>query len=149
MVFTLLLFGLILQTGTQQQTPAQQPERNSLALKLEESIKGKENLPAEEVWKNIKIFNGRPAIQVLRIMELAYTPGLGVKCSYCHNTEKWESDEKKPKEIARQMSLMLRELNPKLQTITGKDDATVNCTTCHRGDTKPALNLSPRQRTGG
>lgn len=149
MVFTLLLFGLIFQTGTQQQTPAQQPERNSLALALEESIKGKENLPAEQVWKNIKIFKGRLAIDIIRIMENGFTKALGVNCSYCHNSKEWESDEKKPKEVTREMALMIRDLTPKLQTISGKDDAAISCITCHRGDTKPALNLSPRQRMEG
>ena len=158
MGFSLLVYGMMLfQTPGQQQTPPQQPaaqqdqepKRNGIVLRLEESIKGKENLPAEQVWKNIKLFKGEPAIKVLRVMEYAFGPGLGVRCNYCHEPGKWEEDSKDHKEIARQMWAMQSELSRTIKKITGKEDAAVNCTTCHRGDTKPALNLTPRQRSEG
>ncbi|MCI0707071.1 MAG: c-type cytochrome [Ignavibacteriae bacterium] len=146
----LLLVGLtIFQTDGQQQNPPQQPERNRIVLAIEESIKGKENLPAEEVFKNIQMFKGMPAKRVLAVMEYGFSPALGVKCNYCHEPGKWESDSNKHKDVARKMMAMSQELSAKVREITGENDAAVNCTTCHRGDTKPALNLSPRQRSGG
>ena len=148
MAISIILFALLLTSFAQQpQNPAQR-ERNKNIVALEESIKGKENEPAEQVWKNIELFKGQPASRVLRVMEFAFIPALGVGCDHCHEPGKWESDEKKPKLTARKMWAMQRELSQQLKTITGKDDAAVNCTTCHRGDTKPALNLSPRRQTG-
>jgi len=129
-----------MQSGTSQ-GPGQRRERNKNIVALEESIKGKENEPAETVFKNIELFKGQPAMRVLRVMEVAFTPALGVGCDHCHEVGKWESDEKRPKQVARKMWGMQRELSQTLKSITAKDDAAVNCTTCHRGDTKPALNL--------
>jgi len=146
MVILFVILGFMFQTGGQQQNPPQQPERSKAILALEEAIKGKEEMPAEQVFKNIQIFKGRPAGQILRIMEFGFSPALGVRCNHCHEPGKWENDDMKQKQVARQMSLMSRELNTKLQTITGKDDAAVNCTTCHRGDTKPAQNLPGMRR---
>lgn len=139
----------LLQSGAQTQNPPQQRERNKHIVQLEELIKGKENQPAEQVWKNIQLFKGAPAGRVLRIMEGAYTQALGVSCDYCHVEGKWESDENKHKQIARRMAGMTRELNETLKTITEDKDATVNCTTCHRGDTKPATSLPGMIRRGG
>jgi hypothetical protein len=139
---------MLLHGGGQPQKP-QQRERNKNILELEESIKGKENQPAEQVWKNIQLFKGMPAARVLRIMEGAYTQALGVSCDYCHVDGKWESDENKHKQIARRMAGMTRDLNQTLKTVTGESDATVNCITCHRGDTKPATSLPGTMRRGG
>ena len=137
----------ILLTGGPTQDPAPR-ERNKNIVALEESIKGKENEPAEQVWKNIELFKGQPASRVLRVMEFAFTPALGVSCDHCHEPGRWESDEKKPKLTARKMWAMQRELSQKLKTITGKENAAVNCTTCHRGDLTPALNLQGPPRRG-
>jgi hypothetical protein len=147
-VSLVMLAMIMFQGAGQQQNPPQQPDRNRAAMAIEESIKGKENMPAEEVFKNIQVFKGRPAIQVLRIMEYGFSPALGVRCNHCHEPGKWDSDAKEQKQVAREMSKMSTALNEQLKKITGKDDAAVNCTTCHRGDTKPALNL-PSQRRGG
>jgi hypothetical protein len=149
MVLPMVLLGLMMvQSGPAAQGP-QQRERNKHALAIEESIKGKENEPAETVFKNIQMFKGMPAGRVLRVMEGAYTNSLGVSCDHCHVEGKWESDDKRPKQVARKMAAMMRDLNTTIKAATGKDDATVSCTTCHRGDTKPALNLPGMLRRGG
>ncbi|HXG37220.1 MAG TPA: c-type cytochrome [Bacteroidota bacterium] len=139
---------MLLQSGQPAQQP-QQRERNKHALAIEESIKGRENEPAETVFKNIQMFKGMPAGRVLRVMEGAYTNALGVSCDHCHVEGKWESDDKRPKQVARKMAAMMRDLNQTVKAATGKDDATVNCVTCHRGDTKPALNLPGMLRRSG
>lgn len=146
MIFSLVLFGLVFVQPVEQQTPPQQEGRNRAALAIAESIKGKENMPAEEVFKNIKTLKGVPAGQLLSIMEFGFSPALGVKCNHCHEPGKWDSDAKPTKDVARGMMAMTGELGEKLPEITGKDDATVNCTSCHRGDTKPALNLPSQRR---
>lgn len=110
---------------------------------LREAIKGRENLPAEQVFKDIKDFTGVPAARLLAIMNIGYSRSLGVSCGHCHNTDKWESDEKVQKQIAREMKKMMAGTNERLKTISGLKSAEpiVNCTTCHRGAVKPALDL--------
>ena len=117
-----------------------------VALVLEK-IKGKENLPADSVFKNIKMFKGIPAKRLLAIMNMGYSNSLGISCGHCHNTDDFASEEKKQKEIARQMAAMNKEINNNLlKNIAGlqSDPAIINCTTCHRGQLKPALDLAKK-----
>ena len=111
--------------------------------KLREQIKGKEKEPAEKVFKNIQTLKGVPAGRVLAIMEFGYARSLGVNCTYCHTPDKWESEDKAQKQIAREMSAMVGKINGELlkgiKNINEK--ATINCTTCHRGQVVPVLNL--------
>ena len=111
---------------------------------LSKQIAGKEDQPAEAVFKNIKILTGVPAGNLLKIMQVGYSRSLGTSCAHCHVPGQWEKDEKKPKLIARDMSKMAHTIIfDLLRNIDGiKDrDPLVNCTTCHRGQLKPALNL--------
>ncbi|MDP4265302.1 MAG: c-type cytochrome [Bacteroidota bacterium] len=112
-----------------------------------EKIKGKENLPVDSVFKNLKMFKGMPANRLLAIMNIGYSKSLGVSCGHCHNTDDFASDEKKQKEITRQMAAMNKEINNNLlKNITGlqSSPAVINCTTCHRGQIKPALDLEKK-----
>jgi hypothetical protein len=97
--------------------------------------------------------------QVLQIMQ-NIAQGLGVQCGYCHVQNAapqgrgrgaaeggrggrggpppfdFVSDDKPQKKVAREMMLMVRDLNPKVASAVGKPaDATtrVGCVTCHRG----------------
>ena len=112
--------------------------------KLREQIKGKENEPAEKVFKNIQVLKGVPASRLLAIMSFGYSRSLGVDCTHCHTPEKWEAEDKTQKQIAREMKLMSDKINGELlKNIKDlqSETPTVNCTTCHRGELKPALNL--------
>ena len=112
---------------------------------LKAAIAGKENQPAETVFRNIQLLKGVPAGRVLGIMQMGFSPALGVDCTHCHVPGEWESDAKKEKQVAREMAGMTREINEKyLAAIKGLDSEkpAVNCTTCHRGEVKPALNLA-------
>jgi len=111
---------------------------------LSKQIAGKEDQPAEAVFKNIKILTGVPAGHVLGIMQIGYSRSLGTSCAHCHVPGQWEKDDKKPKQIARDMSTMAHTIIfDLLRNIDGikNRDPIVNCTTCHRGQLKPALNL--------
>lgn len=120
-----------------------QADREKHIKAVLESIKGKENLPADSVFKNIQNMKGVPAGRLLRIMDVAYAQSLGVSCGHCHNTTKWESDEKKTKQITREMGRMARKINTELLPgIQGLTNPAINCTTCHRGQTKPSLSLN-------
>lgn len=122
---------------------AAEPTKDELIAELRRQIAGREQEPAEAVFKDIQLFKGRPAEQLLAIMDLGFSRSLGVDCSHCHDTKDWAADAKKQKGIAREMSLMTREINAKLATIEGIESAppVINCTTCHRGKKKPAISL--------
>jgi photosynthetic reaction center cytochrome c subunit len=149
--------GLLLMIGI---AHGQQETRSSLAepstpeaitlfnegkvAELSKQIAGKEDQPAEAVFKNIKILNGIPAKHLLGIMQMGFAKSLGVSCAHCHIPGEWEKDEKPAKQIARDMWKMMHTIdNDLLKNISGLKDRNpaVNCTTCHRGQLKPALNL--------
>ena len=118
--------------------------RDSVMNALLEKIKGHENEPAESVFKDVRVLKGIPAGRFLRIMNMGFANSLGVGCGHCHVPGKWESEEKKDKQIARAMWNMTQTINNDLLAkIEGLDDdnRVVNCTTCHRGDTTPALTM--------
>lgn len=134
---------------TAQTTGSPTPEFDQAAAlaKVREQIKGRENEPASAVFKNIQtsFLKSVPAGRLPAVMEIAYSRSLGVDCTHCHVPDKWEADDRLEKQIARDMSAMVLRINGEL--LKGiknlKSPApTVNCTTCHRGQTKPALNLS-------
>jgi len=107
-------------------------------------IKGKENMPADSVFKNIKLLKGVPAGKLIAIMNFGYSNSLGVSCGHCHEPGHWESEVKPQKEITRQMAAMNATINNQLlKNISGLQSANpiVNCTTCHRGSVKPALDM--------
>ena len=127
--------------ASQEEKPFDQAQKIAELTKL---IAGKENLPAEQVFKIIQILKGIPAGRLLRIMELGYSRSLGVNCTHCHVVDQWDKDDKPTKPIAREMSKMVQTINNDLlkpiKNLKGPNPV-VNCTTCHRGQIKPALNL--------
>jgi hypothetical protein len=109
-----------------------------------ESIKGKEKLPADSVFKNLKVIKGASNVSAehfLWMMNWGWSTELGVSCTHCHVTGKWESDELLTKDIARGMWLMRVKINNEiLPGITGKSydkNPAVSCITCHRGKPIP------------
>ncbi len=118
---------------------------------LRKAIAGQENKPAGEVFKNIKMLNTMPAGRLLRVMEMGYAKSLGIDCTHCHVAAQWEKEDKPTKQIARDMAAMAANINnEQLKKIKNLKSAepVINCTTCHRGQIKPALNLpesAPKQ----
>ena len=150
--------GILLSTGQDdlaqrveaQTSPTPMPptfDQAAAIVKLKEQIKGRENEPAPAVFKNIQtpFVKSIPAGRLLAVMEIAYSRSLGVTCTHCHVPDKWESDERPQKQIARDMAAMMAKINSPdmLRGIKNlrSETPTINCTTCHRGNTKPALNL--------
>lgn len=127
-------------------TPAVEFDQKAAIAKLKEQIKGREAEPSEKVFKNVQtpMLKNRPAGQLLAVMEMGYARSLGVNCTHCHVPDKWESEEKTQKQTARDMSAMVGRINGEL--LKGiknlkSETPTINCTTCHRGQVIPALNL--------
>ena len=119
-------------------------DQEAALAELRKRIAGQENKPAEEVFKNIQLLKGVPAGRLLRVMELGYARSLGVNCTHCHVAGEWEKEDRPTKQIAREMAAMVRVINDEqLKKIKNLKSTTpvVNCTTCHRGQVKPALNL--------
>ena len=133
------------QTSQDPATQTAKPFDQAAALEnLRKAIAGQENKPAEEVFKNIQMLKGMPAGRLLRVMEMGYARSLGVNCTHCHVADAWEKEDKPTKQIAREMHAMVGVINDgqlkKIKNLKGPNSI-VNCTTCHRGQTKPALNL--------
>lgn len=118
---------------------AVQGDKNAFVVAVEKQIAGQETKPAEEVFKNIHLLKGMPAGRVLRVMQVAFSASLGVDCTHCHVADQWEKDDKEAKQTARKMWKFMAKVNQDLKQTIGK--GTVNCTTCHRGQIKPATSL--------
>lgn len=87
-----------------------------------------------------------PVMQVVGMMR-NITGDLGVRCQFCHVGEEGQpleqfdfaSDQKRAKIVARQMMLMVREINSRLDTLPERPTPLlqVSCATCHRGTSRP------------
>lgn len=143
------LFSLaVVTTGLQAQAaPANQDslraDREKHIAAVREAIKGKENLPGDSVYKNLKIFGQLPA-ERLPMMMGRFSEALGVSCDHCHVVDEWSKEDKEEKQIARDMMGMARTINAELLARIPNlksERPTVTCTTCHRGAVKPATTL--------
>lgn len=113
-------------------------ERAAYVSEIMETIKGKEKMPADSVFKNIKVLKNVTAERLLMIMDRGWSNALNVNCNHCHNTHDWASEEKSDKQIARDMVVMTNKINSDLlKKIEGLEKSSVNCSTCHRGEKKP------------
>ena len=122
----------------------QAPKENPVVAEMIKALGDKAKKPAGEVFRNVQLLKDVPADRFLRIMDMGYSQSLGVTCDHCHVEDRWEADEKRPKRAAREMILMTRGINEtlgKLTEIDSSGDASVNCTTCHRGYVKPATQM--------
>jgi hypothetical protein len=84
--------------------------------------------------KNLKVLAGADVAAIMP----TFVRDLGLleegTCSFCHVPDR-SSDEKMTKVIARNMLLMVKEINAKFPD--GKQHVT--CFTCHRGNRKPLM----------
>jgi Photosynthetic reaction centre cytochrome C subunit len=113
-------------------------EREKAMAATLEYIKGKEKMPADSVFKNIKTFKGLPAEKLVGIMG-KWSEAIGTGCNGCHNMKDYASDEKDEKETTREMVPMTQKINKDLiQAIKGLEKSKgVSCMTCHRGRKHP------------
>ena len=87
---------------------------------------------AEEVYKNIQVFKGVPADQVIPAMQFI-SASLGVDCEHCHVERAFDKDDKKPKQTARKMIQMMFAINK--DNFNGHREVT--CYSCHHGASDP------------
>lgn len=90
---------------------------------------------AEKQFKNIQVLKDLPASELIPVMTVV-SASLGVGCDHCHVTapeRKFEADDKKPKQVARDMMRMVFDINK--NNFGGRTEVT--CNTCHRGSHDP------------
>ncbi|HXY49478.1 MAG TPA: c-type cytochrome [Terriglobales bacterium] len=87
---------------------------------------------AEAVFKNIQVLKGISADQLIPAMRFI-TSSLGVECAYCHVPDHFDKDDKKPKQIAREMMRMMFAIDQ--ESFAGSREVT--CYSCHRGSLRP------------
>ena len=97
---------------------------------------------------NVKVIpRGTSPIQLIGTMR-NFSGDLGVRCQFCHvgnegqplDQFNFTSDEKRTKLVARQMMLMVAEINRRLDSIPKgtTPPLRVSCATCHHGVSRPA-----------
>jgi photosynthetic reaction center cytochrome c subunit len=135
--------ALLLLLFASSASPQDPPKENPLVTEMLKALGPNAKKPAGEVFRNVQLMKDVPADRFLRIMDVGYRQSLGVTCDYCHVEDRWEADEKRPKRAAREMILMVRMINEHLGKLheINTEEASVNCTTCHRGYVKPALQM--------
>jgi len=102
--------------------------------------------PPDSLVNTRVIARTTPVINVIGTMR-NFTSYLGVRCQYCHVGEEGQplaqfdfvSDTKRTKVVAREMMLMVAEVNRRLDSLPGRTNPglQVTCNTCHRGASRP------------
>ncbi len=105
---------------------------------------------SSKYFKNIKILKDLPANQMIPVMQKV-SASLGVKCDFCHDLKRtpggqptgFEKDTKKYKNVARQMMVMVQDLNKRHKVLENK----ITCFTCHHGKAEPVnqVTMPPRR----
>src|SRR5512146_3039150 len=77
-------------------------------------IAGRENEPAEQVFKNVQVLKGITAAELVTKMDKEYATALSWNCTNCHrfaNQGNWASDTSENKRRARFMQQMEDDIN--------------------------------------
>lgn len=123
-------------------------DRQRLVDSVLKTIAGRENDPAGQVFKNVKMLKDMPAGKFLETMNDDYGKAIGRSCNFCHVTDHWDSDERKEKATTRIMIALEDSLNnaaPYLPQLKNRRGAWphIECVTCHRGMNEPNHALLP------
>ena len=124
------------------------PPRDSMAklravyvAQIMQQIAGRENEPAERVFKNVQVLKGLTAAELVHKMDDDYGVALSWNCTNCHRLAaqgNFASDTSNDKRRARFMQQMTNDLNTvQLPKLYPKDTPHVDCVTCHRGYNEP------------
>lgn len=102
--------------------------------------------PPESLVNTRVIPRTTPVIDVVGRMR-NFAGDLGVRCQFCHVGSEgmplaqfdFASDQKRTKLVARQMMLMVEEINRRLDSLPARPASAVRvtCATCHRGTSRP------------
>ncbi len=134
----LILHIAAARTFAAQREPAPPPHGAPARLPMPAHPMSMEGKTAEQYYKNIKVFKGVPASQIIPAMHFI-AASLGVRCTFCHvmtgNPPRFDfaKDDKRTKRTARKMVLMMRSINN--NNFHGR--MVVTCATCHNGHPHP------------
>ena len=107
---------------------------------------------------NLKILQKDISEDELHHVMREYSRALGVKCGFCHERKEGQkhadfaSDNKPEKLVAREMMLMVNDINNKYLATAGKGRfEKISCVTCHMGRKAPIISVdslpkNPNQR---
>jgi len=125
--------------------PVQQDSaRRAQVDSIMHAIAGREQQPASQVFKNVKLLKDMPAAAFLKNMDENYGRGLGMGCGNCHVLGKFDEDTRKNKRVARDMQEMTDYINTvRLANIKELDEdyVKVTCVTCHAGSGHPKATM--------
>lgn len=124
------------------------PSRDSLAklravyvAQVMAQIAGRENQPAEQVFKNVQVLKGITAAELVHKMDKDYATAMSWNCTNCHRLApqgNFASDTSTDKRRARFMQQMQNDINSnQLPKLYPKDTPSVTCASCHRGYNEP------------
>jgi hypothetical protein len=124
------------------------PSRDSLVKlravyvnRVLQEIAGRENEPAEQVFKNVQVLKGITAAELVHKMDADYAVAMSWNCTNCHRLApqgNFASDTSADKKRARFMQQMMNDINTvQLPRLYPKDTPKVSCATCHRGYNEP------------
>jgi hypothetical protein len=98
---------------------------------------------ARQRFKNIRVLKDLPADRLLPTMR-TFSASLGVRCDFCHvlgpGFTGFEKDDRPTKRVARQMILMVRDINHREKALGGL----ATCYMCHHGDPEPQTRAPER-----
>ena len=154
LALTALLAATLAAAGMRTSRPIPNPSaaadtvadaRNRMAKALLDSLGSKASMRADSVWPDLKTnLRNFPASRLIAVMNQGYGRSLGVTCNFCHVPNHYDREDSTWKQVARDMSAMAARINqellPAVPNLKGPNPV-VNCTTCHRGQVKPATNL--------
>lgn len=92
---------------------------------------------AQKAPKNVQVLTDLSTKEIRDYMKTV-SSGIGEKCNYCHNMKAYDSDELKPKLVAREYMKLVKEINTQVATINKNimkksKLEMVTCYTCHAG----------------
>ena len=131
-VLSLLLAAMVAVLGAQSAPAPSKPAESKPADSKPVDAKPAELKPAEPGFKNLQVLKGIPPDQLLPTMQFV-SAALGVECQFCHVKDEFDKDDKKTKQVARQMMQMQMAINK--ENFEGR--RVVSCYSCHRGSRDP------------
>ena len=125
-------------------------DREKYILAFKDSLKGKETMLADSVFKNIKSLKGKSTEQLLSIMN-NWGHALGVTCKFCHDINNWASEKSRNYGRTREMLVMNDRLNRELlANMKGfRQPVTMGCISCHNEMKEPPHDGPPRPQGQG
>src|SRR5438045_4819761 len=88
--------------------------RTGYVAQIMQSIAGRENQPADQVFKNVQVLKSLTAAELVHKMDTEYGHALSWSCTNCHrlaNQGNWASDTAQDKKRARAMQIMVNDIN--------------------------------------